>query len=126
VYFIPSQFVSTMNNLEDAIAAMPGANVHSLPLVDDRKQRSMVAAGAQEDISGKADDLTDEMAALLQDGSVGVRKHATLLVQVEELAAQVRTYKELLEDQELSVEVRIGGLRAQLQALGQIVGQDKK
>lgn len=116
VYFVQQAFVGNVEALERIAAALEKYTVethgevefHSLPLLDDRKQRDMV----QKYFEAETVDAVDEMMAEITKISKSTRKissdkYAELLTQYQNLASKTKEYEDLLEQKLASTTTRL-------------------
>jgi len=95
-----------------------GVDFHSLPLLDDLKQREMVLDGVREDISQDVKALTvDVTEALQQNEGVTMRRFASASAKLQALQAKASEYESLLKHEGLVAETSLGMLALQVQAL---------
>jgi hypothetical protein len=103
VYFVAEQYAKVVEGLEKFGAAMPGTVlVHSLPLIDDRKQRNMLKAAYESETIEECNRMMTELSKIEGEAKAGNRKISdeTLRRYVEALRLQRRKakqYKSLLE-----------------------------
>lgn len=116
VYFVQQAFVDNVEALERIGVALQAYLVeahgevefHSLPLLDDRKQREMV----QKYFEAETVDAVDAMMAEITKISKSTRKissdkYAELLTQYQDLASKTKEYEDLLESKLASTTTRL-------------------
>lgn len=116
VYFVQQSFVGNVEALERIAEALQAYTVekygevefHSLPLLDDRKQRDMV----QKYFEAETVDAVDEMMAEITRISKSTRKissdkYAELLTQYQNLQSKTKDYEDLLEQKLASTTTRL-------------------
>lgn len=116
VYFVQQAFVGNVEALERIAEALQPYLVekhgevefHSLPLLDDTKQREMV----QKYFEAETVDAVDAMMAEITKISKSTRKistdkYAELLTQYQDLASKTKDYEDLLEQKLASTTTRL-------------------
>lgn len=126
VYFVAEEHAEDLSSLEEMINGIDGASFHSLPLVDDKKQREMLRASFLDDSIGQIDDLIGRMRAILQNDKTRItpRRFADFQVLRTELRDKAEAYKGLLEVSLGETEARLEMLDEQLWALIEKVKKD--
>jgi len=114
-YFIRETHAAVADRLEELAANVANVEIHSLPLVDDAKQRGMVAAAVADEINRAIESHMAEIAKMLQDGNVSSKKLATKMTEHAELVAKAREYTEVTSADLSAVTVRLDLLNQQMQ-----------
>lgn len=116
VYFVGESRVGELEGLEALVNALDGCSFHSLPLVDDARQREMLKAAFLDDCLGQIDDLIGKIRKILQseDTRITPNRFADLQVLRTELRDRAETYKSMLETSLGETEVRLDALDQQL------------
>lgn len=102
VYFLAEEHVVKLEALEE-FAGLINTNdcgtveFHSLPLLDDGKQRDMVRRAFEAETSDAIDAMLVEVANLADSG-LTTDRYATVLTQYQELVTKTESYELLLED----------------------------
>lgn len=100
VYFISADKVDTLKALEAFVNEDlgSGSSFHSLPLVDDKKQRDMIKRSFEAETSDAIDLLLTEMQEIsASDKQISSSRYAALVTQYQELTSKTKAYAELLE-----------------------------
>ena len=128
VYFVAEDKVEHLDLLDELVNDIDGASFHSLPLVDDSKQREMLKASFLDDSLGQIDDLIGRMAAIMRDDDTRItsRRYADFQVLRTELRDRAEAYKDLLEVSLGETEARLEVLDEQLWALVERVKKEDK
>jgi len=126
LYFVPKEHLDLYHQLETAMAeisklAHGGIRVHGFPLIDDQRQRDLIATVAKEDIEATADSMSQEIAGVLREGKVGPKRFASLFESVTALEAKSALYKEALSNAKLSTTSRLSVVKAQMDELRQLM-----
>ncbi len=116
VYFVQQDRVSRLAALEAfGLSLQPycvdqngAVEFHSLPLVDDRKQRDMIQKAFEAETVG----AIDEVMVKIQELKGGKRKvsterYAALVTQYQDLVAKTEDYENLLENKLASTQTRL-------------------
>jgi hypothetical protein len=116
VYFVHQAHVDSVEALERLGAALEPYCVestgkvefHSLPLVDDRKQRDMIQKAFEAETVDAIDEIMAEIAKLAKsDRKITSDRYAGLLTQYQELTAKTFDYEQLLEQKLASTGARL-------------------
>jgi len=126
LYFVGEANVDRVRDLEEMVNALPGANFHSLPLVDDQKQREMLKSAFMDESVGQIDELLGRMKVILEDDKTRITKdrYADLQARRAELAERAGGYAEMLEADLEKTQSRLQILDEQLWALLERVKPD--
>jgi len=122
VYFVGTDYNARLEALEALAARFPGSiSVHSLPLLDDRKQRDMLRTAFEDEANKDVERIIAETTRILAEGktgkTIGKRKFTTLQAQYLQLREKVGAYNDLLESQQNTASMRLEVLGAQLASL---------
>lgn len=100
VYFLSVENADVVAGLEEVVSQLPpGAMVHSLPLIDDIKQRSMIQKAFEAESVGRITTLATEIAALRKAGTkISPDKFASYATALRELKGKTAEYSELLSE----------------------------
>lgn len=108
VMFAPEAQANVVESLERIATQIRGAIVHSLPLVDDLKQRDMVRSAVVSSIGDELDQVMTEMRQLLASGEpVTGTQYANLNTTYKQLLARADAYTEVLTDDLDSTRARL-------------------
>lgn len=100
VYFVKEQHAAEIAAFEEIINGLPGGSMmHSLPLIDDRKQRAMLRKAFEDESVGEIDRLLGEIHEIMAKSSTKITsdRFADFKVQYDGLKAKAAEYAELLE-----------------------------
>jgi hypothetical protein len=116
VYYLPAQHADQMHALEAVVNDLPAATFHTLPLIDDRKQRAMLKQAFEDESVGEADRLIGQIAEILHDPdqSVTTDRFANLKVEYDRLRGRVVDYSDMLSDSMGSSAARLEVLQASI------------
>lgn len=119
VYFLSAENAHVVAGLEEVVSQLPaGAMVHSLPLIDDVKQRSMIRKAFEAESVDRITTLATEIAALRKAGTkISPEKYATYLTALRELKGKTAEYSELLEEGLTTTSSAISIFERQVQGL---------
>lgn len=119
VYFLSVDHANTVASLEEMAEALGAqVNVHSLPLLDDEKQRLMIRKAFEAESIDRANALTEEIAELIKgDGKVTPDKAASYVTALQELQGKLGEYSGLLETGLQSTAASLSILQKQVLAL---------
>ncbi len=127
VYFVAESKAEALTALENLVETLEGSTFHSLPLLDENKQRDMLKTAFVDDSLGQIDDLVGRIGAILKrpDQQVTAARFADFQVLRTELAERATEYTELLETSLGETQVRLEMLDQQLWALVERVNGDQ-
>jgi hypothetical protein len=100
VYFVKEAHADKIAAFETIVNDLPGGSMfHSLPLLDDRKQRAFLRKAFEDESVGEIDRLLGEIRDIMQkDGTkITSDRFADYKVQYDGLKAKAAEYAELLE-----------------------------
>jgi hypothetical protein len=110
VYFVPATLenITELGALEKAAEKLPGTLVHSLPLVDDDKQRNNLKRAFEAETVGECDRLIAELTEITKsDTKITDERGDGYLRNLKASKAKLREYAELLEDSLDDAEMRL-------------------
>jgi len=118
LYFVPAEHADTVSNLEGVGKALPGTTVHSIPLVDDEKQRHNLKEAFQDEVTTECDRLLSELNVVLSSkDELTQAKGGAYTQAIANQRAKLETYRELLADNLDTAEMRIAVLQTKLTAV---------
>ncbi len=99
VYFVRQMYAEQIEAMERAIATLPGgSSLHSLPLVDDSKQRAMLRQAFEDESIGAIDGLLGEISVILKSGTkITSDRFAQFKSEYDGLKKKVVDYSDLLD-----------------------------
>lgn len=98
VYFVQEQYSETLLALEDVLTEI-GAAFHTLPLLDDSKQREMLRAAFEEESVADISIMMDEMKDILQgDKDISSDLYAEFHVRYDKMRKKVLEYSDILDE----------------------------
>lgn len=133
VYFLREAHMKLIESLEilgEALGdyiVVDGSRVefHSLPLLDDEKQREMVQRAFEAETVDAIDALLSEVTELTKAGKVITKdRYAAFLDQFQSLTERTREYEDLLEEKLASTTTRLDIFQRSLFGLRKNVKQD--
>jgi hypothetical protein len=105
VYFVRQDHSGKINALEVFLNGLPGSVIfHSLPLLDDRKQRDMLRASFESEVSDEIDSLITEIQDIRSDCDSGKKRKISnsryegFLNRYHALVERTNEYSDLLEE----------------------------
>lgn len=113
VYFVMAENAGRMNSLEVLQGTLP-IEIHSLPLLDSKKQREMLKKAFEAETVGEIDKIMAEMDAMAE---ITPDRYATVLTQMKELKAKTKQYSGLLEDALGEADFRLNIFEAKVRKL---------
>lgn len=118
VYFLSVDHAGTVAALEDMAEVLGSdVSVHSLPLLDDKKQRTMVKRAFEAESIDRANAMVAEIAELLKGEAVSAERVATYVTALGDLRGKLDEYSGLLETGLSSTSASISILQRQVAAL---------
>lgn len=125
VYFVREVHAEKVDALEAIVAILPGgSNFHSLPLLDDRKQRLMLKQAFEDESIGEVDRLLGEMRTVMTQPTAKITsdRFADFKLQYDALRSKVADYSDLLDE---AMENTASRLEILNQAIFEIMGRIK-
>lgn len=98
VYFVNEQFGEALEAIEGLMNEFSDANMHSLPLLDDGKQREMLRNAFEQESVGDVDRLIGEIAEIKAEGAtITQKRYDAFYKEFGELTKKVADYSDLLD-----------------------------
>lgn len=119
VYFVHEEHCDMLFALEDMVNNLPGGcSFHTLPLLDDRKQRDMLRKAFEEESIGEIDRILGEMSEILKsDAKITSARYADYANQYNTLTAKVAEYSDLLDEAMVQTASRLEIMQATIISL---------
>lgn len=124
VYFVRETHSREVAAMEAVIGALPGgSSFHSLPLVDDGKQRTMLKAAFEDESIGQVDTLLGEIGQILKSGQrITADRFSQFKAEHDSLLRKVADYSDLLDE---AMEATASRLEIMNTALFELLGSVK-
>ncbi len=98
VYFVQKEYFDDLQALENVINDIPSATLHTLPLIDDSKQREMLRLAFEDESVGEIDRLLGDVAEILKsEGSITQNRFLSFANEYDLLRSKVAEYSDLLD-----------------------------
>lgn len=98
VYFVQEQFATDMGHLEDAINEV-GGSFHSLPLMDDSKQREMLKKAFEDESMDDISILMGEISEIMiNNKTISLDRYTDFKVRYDKLITKVLEYSDVLDE----------------------------
>lgn len=119
IYFVQRDHFESLAAIETVVNSVPDATFHSLPLIDDSKQREMLRLAFEEESVGEVDRLLGDMAEILKDEDKKVTEKRFLAFKEEydQLRTKVADYSDLLDTAMVSTASRLEIMQDSLMTL---------
>lgn len=99
VYFTPMDRIALLDSLEAVVEELPDCMVHSLPLVDDNRQRVMLRRAVEAETVDEIDRMVEEIADIVKSGKkVTVKQWSAFAGRHRKVASRTTEYSSLLEE----------------------------
>ena len=100
IYFVSEEFSDQLEALDRVINSLENGTVlHTLPLLDDGKQREMLRAAFEEESVGQCDALIGEISEILaSDKKVTKDRYAQLMAEYTDMREKIVEYSDLLDE----------------------------
>lgn len=110
VYFLPEAHAGEVDKLDAFLNGLAGgAQFHSMPLVDDLKQREMIRRAFQSESVDAVDALMGEIAEMKKAGkTITNDRYAKILTEYQAIMARTKDYEGMLEVEMDEVHARLG------------------
>lgn len=118
LYFLKEAHAGDVEKLELFVDRLPGGNeCHSLPLVDNEKQRKMVRKALEAETNDAVDHLLSEIRQIKKDGKLTPARFAEILSEAKQLQAKTKDYAGLLQTTLREIDSRLTILHKQALSL---------
>lgn len=122
VYFIQEAHADQIAALDTVVNSIPGGMFHSLPLLDDRKQREMLRTAFEGESVGEIDKLIDEVTDLLRNKKeITSSRFAGFFERYSNLRGKVVDYSDLLDMAMVGTSTRLEVMNETLGELANLV-----
>lgn len=100
IYFVSEEYSEQLDALERVINSLEnGTTLHTLPLLDDGKQREMLRAAFEDESVGECDKLIGEMTEILKsDKKITKDRFVQFKVEYDAMRKKVVDYSDLLDE----------------------------
>lgn len=100
VYFVSHEHQATLTALETFVSGLPGGSTfHSLPLIDDQKQRDMIRRAYEAESTDAVDRMLGEISEIKTSGKkISPDKYAAMVTKFQELTSKTKDYETVLQD----------------------------
>lgn len=115
IYFIGEQFAPGLAAMESVVNGLEGGTMHSLPLMDDKKQREMLRLAFEEESISEIDTMIGEIGEILgSDQKISIEKYGKLRDQYDMCKQKCLDFSDLLNDALESTAIRLELCNTQL------------
>ncbi len=98
IYFTQEQFSNTVSNLETVINEV-GGSFHTLPLLDDSKQREMLKKAFEEESLGDINEMMAEISdILINKKNISADRYLDFKTRYDKLIKKVLEYSDVLDE----------------------------
>jgi hypothetical protein len=121
IYFVSEEHSERFSKLEDVVNSLGfGASFHSLPLLNDEKQREMLRNAFEEESCSLADELIGEIMGLVKSGKkISSDKFTNYKMQYDSLRKKVVDYSDILDE---AMEITASRLEVMNNVMLQLLG----
>lgn len=117
VYFVMADRSDMVTALEALATQIEGMRIHSLPLIDDQRQREMIKAAIEAESVGECDKLIQEILDLRDGPEISEKRFADVAARVQAITEKADAYGSLLDEALGNTEFRRDQLQLQVQSL---------
>lgn len=104
VYFLTNDALESISRIEEFCFKVPGnIRLHTLPVIDTDKQRTLVEEAFESDVLGAMEDLRSEAAHWGTEG-ISQRRYTGLMDRFESILGKAKLYESTLDNRLASVE----------------------
>lgn len=115
LYFVMEDKVAPSLAMEELANRLPGAMVHSLPLVDDEKQRTNVRRAFEAESIESIDRLVAEIVEITRgDNDISFARYESFQRQYSAITAKTKEYGTLLAEQMSTTQFRLQVFQAEM------------
>ena len=124
IYFVAEEFSDQLEALDRVINSLENGTVlHTLPLLDDGKQREMLRAAFEDESVGECDRIIGEVTEILKSGKpVTKDRYAKLMADYTMMRKKIVEYSDLLDEK---MEHSSSSLSVVKKSLAKLMGQIK-
>lgn len=99
VYFVAEFYYDELRHLEDLINSIEGCSFHTLPLLDDTKQRGMLKKAFEDESIELVDRSLEEIRKIFAEGKlISSEKYSGFFEDYKVLIGRTKEYADLLEE----------------------------
>lgn len=98
VYFVMQARVDRVEALEEMAEKMDGVEVHSLPLIDDGKQRAMLRRAIEAETVDEIDSTLAEIEKLMKGPEITFERYGQMVARMNDVKSKTGEYAELLDE----------------------------
>ena len=123
VYFISSRNVDDVHGMEQVLTGLTGtkgASIHTVPLVDNPRQREMLEDAFKNEMENRLSDLMADVDQAIDAGKVGSKKFSNLASELSDIKSKAREYTSVLESEQEAVSLRVQAFESKLSKLYQL------
>lgn len=119
VYFLGIERAGVLDGLTEFTDTMgPAVSFHTLPLVDDAKQRKMIKQAFEDESIGAIDSVMGEISTIRRGGEpISEKRYHGLLTRYQELVKRAKQYEGILSDGLTGTHDRLDIFQRQIVAL---------
>lgn len=117
VYFVMAENIEAVNSLESIVDSIAGASIHTVPLVDNAKQREMLRQAVQDETVGETTRMIKEIDELLDGPPITEKRFIALSQKRKELSDKVTSYIEMLDAIDADALLRLQSLDLKIASL---------
>lgn len=117
VYFVMQSKVDYVDALDALSKVVRGVDVHSVPLIDDKRQREMVRKAVEAETVGEIDKTLAEIEEIMDGEEITVERFTVMTNRMLTLKGRTQEYAELLDEELGNTEFRIKVLETKMRQL---------
>lgn len=116
IYFVRRDHLEEVGRVEQFVGSLPDCNFHSLPLLDDTKQREMLKVAYENEGIGEVDRILSEIGEIMStpNGRLTSERYAGYATRYKALTRKMADYSDLLDDTMEGVASRLEIWQAQM------------
>lgn len=115
IYFVGPIWTNRLTDVEGM--AVPGMELHSFPIIDDKKQREMLRRSIESETNEAMDALLKEIEEIEQGPEIGVDKFQTLNERRQAILLKAKDYADMLDETLGNTQFRMEMVSAKLKQL---------
>lgn len=117
VYFVMQPKVEYVEKLEALSKVMSNVDIHSVPLIDDRRQREMVRRAIEAETVGEIDKTLAEIEDIMSGPEITSDRFMVMTQRMNDLKGRTKEYAELLDEELGNTEFRLEVLTKKMRQL---------
>lgn len=117
IYFIMASEQATVDAILNFADTYEGVTFHSVPLINDREQQSMLRTAFEAETKGTVEERLDQIDEMLAGPEITARRYSDLIAEMHEIQGKTGKYRDLLDDTLAATDLILGSYEAKMKKL---------